>query len=342
MVEIAEGIQRRLTASGESDARVESSGAHQTGWSGVMRNAPETDDAMAWFELFAADWSRGASGTVIGGPRSTQRPHDPGPALSAFVRYTTTDLRLLDHNTRSKSWAVPEKLSRYLAEQTVAWAYLRGCGQYLRRRDWWISPVGEEVASALAHAMSGFTSADFMYAQQRPFRHRGAGFADQGTAVYQYSDPALEWQQRLAKVREVLTWTPPHTDIGLIRYARTGSTRWMQATWPYVRESAVRYNTPLLAMLTPDAHGIQLLTDAHLERAHNLSGWTTTSLNGGRHLVESKDLDAWYCSPEPEPGVLAAARADFGEMIMTPENILANQVWPEGDGDRNKAKPPTT
>ena len=347
MVTIAEGIESRLNPGRGNRSRVESWVLTQSGWSGVMRNVAEIDDAMAWFELFRADWSRSASGEVVGAPQSVSRPHAPGVALSAFVRYTTVDLRPMEHNSRRRAWAVPEEVSRFLAEQTVAWTHMPGCSPYLGRglgrRDWWISPVGDEVAPALADGMSGYTSCVFAYARKKSLPVRIAGFWTQGKTVYQYADPELGWRDRLQHLREILTWTPTHTDIAFIRHARTNNTAWPNgAVWPYVSEPMVRYNTPLLAMLVPDAHGIQVLTDAHLERAHNLSSWTITSLDGGRHLVESNDLAAWYSTPEPDPALLAAARVEFGEMIMTPENITANQVWPEGDAHRDLIKPSDT
>ena len=69
---------------------------------------------------------------------------------------------------------------------------------------------------------------------------------------------------------------------------------------------------------------MQVLTDQHLTNARDLSGWDVESLRGGRHLVRAKDLSPWYATPEPDPDVLARARRDFGDMILTTETIKRN------------------
>ena len=94
---------------------------------------------------------------------------------------------------------------------------------------------------------------------------------------------------------------------------------------PGIRESGVRYNKHLLDRYVPDAHGVQVLRSAHLERAHDLSGWDITDLGHGRHLVQAHDLAPWYAQTLPDPDVLAHARADFAGAILTQEIIEANR-----------------
>jgi hypothetical protein len=69
----------------------------------------------------------------------------------------------------------------------------------------------------------------------------------------------------------------------------------------------------------PDACGVQLLTEAHLARAHDLSNWTVTPVADGRYLVEARDLAAWYQTDQPSEDVVARAREDFGDMILLTE-----------------------
>ncbi|PKQ31142.1 MAG: hypothetical protein CVT62_09380 [Actinobacteria bacterium HGW-Actinobacteria-2] len=73
---------------------------------------------------------------------------------------------------------------------------------------------------------------------------------------------------------------------------------------------------------TPAPCGIQILTDKHLAHAHDLDDWNTTRLNDRLHLVQAKDLGPWYSRPltyhdQPDPEVIAKARADFGDMLFT-------------------------
>ncbi|MGQ1839206.1 hypothetical protein ACT4S2_12190 [Kocuria turfanensis] len=73
--------------------------------------------------------------------------------------------------------------------------------------------------------------------------------------------------------------------------------------------------------IVADAHGIQLLTDRHLARARDLSDWTITEVVPTRYLVQAKNLEPWYATDTPDPELVAQARADFGDMILTPETV---------------------
>lgn len=78
-------------------------------------------------------------------------------------------------------------------------------------------------------------------------------------------------------------------------------------------------NNHLIDRLVLDAHAIQILTDKHLERAHNLDNWTITNIAPDRYLVSAPNLEDWLTNATPDPDTLAQARHDFGTMIATPE-----------------------
>jgi hypothetical protein len=73
-----------------------------------------------------------------------------------------------------------------------------------------------------------------------------------------------------------------------------------------------------------DAHGAQVLTRHHLDRAHDLSAWSVTEIAPDRFLVQATDLAPWWDTLTPDPAVLARARVDFGDMIMTRAGIEAD------------------
>lgn len=56
-----------------------------------------------------------------------------------------------------------------------------------------------------------------------------------------------------------------------------------------MEEYHIRYNKHLNAQYIPDAHGLPLLTDAHLGHANDLSDWIIEPLGEGKHLVQAKD-----------------------------------------------------
>ena len=98
----------------------------------------------------------------------------------------------------------------------------------------------------------------------------------------------------------------------------------MRQKLPELHESDIRYNRHLLSRYTPDAHGIQILSDQHLTRARDLSSWNIRELGHGRYLVEAEDRTSWYCKPLPDQEVVDQARHDFGDMILTKEISAAN------------------
>ena len=331
LLEIAHGIRHRLADKGENPADVEQWVRTKAGWAAVMVHAYTVDHGLEWLEMFAATWNGTLDGKIIGGPSPVgPTGRDPEPQLTAYLAYASGDLNTVSRNERSSRWSVEDKITRHIAEESIVWAYARGGQQYLCREDadWWVQPVDLNYGLALTQALDRYTGCAVKCCLSAPFRERAVGLWPQGVAVYQIVDPTLDWRDKLDEVRQTLTWAPPHTDLGFVRYGLGGMTMWNFPTvpWPRVTEPQVSDNQPMLASLIPDVNGIQLLTDAHLDRATVLTDWVVEPLAGGRHLVAARDLEPWYAQPEPDPEVLARARQDFGEMIMTPENIQAQSL----------------
>ena len=82
--------------------------------------------------------------------------------------------------------------------------------------------------------------------------------------------------------------------------------------------------------------GVQVVSDAHLERANDLSNWNVTSLGDQRHLITAPDITPWYAPPIPlEPpkflprwerhhppdDLYQQALTDFGDMIITQHDV---------------------
>jgi hypothetical protein len=149
-----------------------------------------------------------------------------------------------------------------------------------------------------------------------------------GRACYGVMDDTVSWQDRLAQVTQAMVAFPGDTDQAFIQHSHVYP-HWSDLSTgrpllPYVDETQIHYNRHLYARYIPGAHGLQILTDAHLANANDLSDWIIEPLGGGKHLVQAKDLEPWYATVDPDPETLAKARADFGGMILTPEIIAAN------------------
>lgn len=144
---------------------------------------------------------------------------------------------------------------------------------------------------------------------------------------------------RIAQALEMLTeHVLPHAtqvDYATVRVARTLAHTWTAAgddrgaAWNFIRH--------LWSQYVSDPNGIQVLTDAHLERARDLStNWEVTPVVPGRWLVQAKDLMPWfetidedsaqYHGQYVDPHVLEQARYDFGDMVLTAEFAYASQL----------------
>jgi hypothetical protein len=332
MRDIAAGIRHRLAKVGTNPTDVDGWVLTEAGCAGDMHGAFTLDDGLEWLEHFTATWGDFAHGTISGGPSSREPGHTGTPQLTAYAAYTTGDLAAVPSDDRDRLWYVEDKITTHLAHQSVNWAYVRGCTTYLERDDTWLRGVGEGIELALNEAIKRYIGPTYTCEMTKPLRQKMIGFWPHGKVAYHVVDPTTDWRAKIGELRQVLSWTPPHTDLVMLRHAPYATGTWSDPhiSWPSVSEAQLDYNRPLLAEFVPDVSGIQLLTDAHLRRANDLSDWKITALNGGRHIVEAQDLEPWYADPDPQHKLLTKARADFGDMILTPQLIKANPPFTDG------------
>lgn len=297
----------------------------------LSRAGPEPG-VRAWFDHFARELAnRGQRGKVTAAPQA----HFPewldglGPQLTGFVAYRTVDLAQLTEMERRGGWHIPPALTDRIARAAVEWGQFPGADVYLSRNIHLLRTQDPDVTGPLADGISRFGLAGVNYLRSAPRRMNSVNLSAQGLACYGALDDSASWQDRLSQVTRAIRGLPNEADLAFVRYSHAYTISWSELATsrprlPFVREHQVRYNRHLLAQYTPDAHGVQVLTDAHLHRAHDLSDWTVESLSGDRHLVTAKDLGVWYAQPDPVPASLEKARRDFGGMILTPETIANN------------------
>lgn len=134
------------------------------------------------------------------------------------------------------------------------------------------------------------------------------------------------WSETVAELRSALLALPldlvstaylSHRDLGTVLNAD------LPGSAGYDRETYAEH-PELWDQFVLEPSGVQVLTDRHLARAHDLSSWRTTRLDTGHVLVEAADLDPWFATPRRSfeavgAELLAQARRDFGAMILTAE-----------------------
>ncbi|QCB97184.1 hypothetical protein E5206_09780 [Arthrobacter sp. PAMC25564] len=301
----------------------------------LMSRVGTEEGVRAWFAVFARHLQAlGLSGKVTAAPTAFFPDWLSGEVrlprqLTAFVSYQTNDLALLDADEERRAWHVPAALTAKVADAATAWGRFNGADVYLQRYIHQTRSKNPDVGSALAGAAAKFAMARVTYLRSQPRRLAWASLGTLGRTCYGVMDDTVSWQVRLAQVTRAMAAFPADTDLAFVQYSNPLTSSWQALSTarpapPYVKESDIRYNRHLNKQYIPDAHGLQLLTDAHLANANNLSDWIIEPLGEGKHLVQAKDLESWYATIDPDPETLAKARADFGGMILTPEIIAAN------------------
>jgi hypothetical protein len=304
----------------------------------LMSRAASEEGVRAWLDAFARHLQDlGKTGKVTAAPHAFFPDWLSGAVelprqLTAFVSYRTIDLAPLDADQQQRGWHVPAALTSKIADTATAWGRFDDADVYLQRSIHRVRTKNPDVGQPLADAAAKFGQAGVTYLRSEPRRLGWVSLGTLGRTCYGVMDDTASWQDRLAKVVRAMAAFPADTDLAFVQYSNPLTSSWSELAaarplLPYVKEHQIRYNRHLNAQYIPDAHGLQLLTDAHLAHANDLSDWIIEPLAGGKHLVQAKDLEPWYATIDPDPATLAKARADFGGMILTPE-IIANNPPP--------------
>lgn len=312
--------------------------ATDKGWLGKLGAATDRDSAFAWLEAFAARWADEA----IIEPRPRRRSpgrRDARPTLTLAMAYTSEDLTHLPREDRGLTWAVPVDVTRGLARNALEWLSLEGASTFYSLSTlptlWSTPTLGLPHPESLTEAvMEPLARIELWSGRTSPVRHRSVEFEREGRVACQDVDQTLDTRDALAQLLACLRWQPSGLDYAFIGWAHGGLTNlWWGDHMHYdlpggLSEPDVRGHRRLWSSYVPDAFGVQVLTEAHLDRAHDLGAWHINELAPGRYLVTAQDLNPWLATPPPHPenqyrlsappaGVLYAARADFGGMLIT-------------------------
>lgn len=306
------------------------------GWSAVLMRAPEFRDGLRWLQLFADSYGDDVEGTVAGQTRLSggglgRKDVTRGPVTG--VAYATGDLRKAN-NGRNAAWYVHPGVTSSLVAAAQGWVVTPGCRRWITRNGgyWGMEMEGLDWKQGWFEAIHSYVNAEVVTRQTKPTRMRKVSFWPHGRVTYAAYDPSLSLVEKLDLARQPLAFAVEHTNVAFIATRYPVDNVWWPSQgsdddWAYLHESEVRYNEPLLASMVPDAHGIQVLTRDHLDRAANLDDWSVKCLGHDRYLVEARDLEVWYAGPSPDRAARDKAQADFGDMIINRELIEANFPW---------------
>lgn len=258
-----------------------------------------------------------------------------GPAIGLFVRFIPADPN--DPDPRHETLTHHDRNT--VRDLTERWAAQPATSTYLTRSTFTDVAPSQGLGEELFRAVERHGRAQLQWVDDE---HRTTTTIDIGygtSAILAIASRTMTWRTRLDTLTQILRDVGPHLEVGLIDTVDP-----MVVSWTDIRAmpdpGSDQVNSiddiDVAREHIPDAYGLQVLTSTHLAKAHDLSAWTITDLGNERHLVQHPDPAAWFAHRSPEPQILAEARHDFGDLILTPERwtaILDAKRPPHSSGD---------
>ncbi len=266
-----------------------------------------------WLRSFAhALEQRGFTGrltatSLVGPPRWLW--HDYTPRAGAFI---ALDRPLTD----------ADHTARWCAE-TADWARHGGSHALLHAGPVLQHDTTDQVPQHLARTLRTAGHGILTYIDPTTPRAARVRVQQDDLAVFQSYDPAAPTAALVARARDAIVANAARTRLAFATMTPMWSYGWEQTGRqpPAVAPHEVRHNHPLWERRLPDVHALQLRTRAHLDHVQDLAGWTVTEVGSGRYLVEADDLAAWCGPGGPPEDVLAQARAAFGAVLATSDDL---------------------
>jgi hypothetical protein len=316
----------------DGDAYAEAPSTSVHGFVVLLSRASSKGALHRWVTDFANRLqARGLGGKLAAAPEAPWPPWMAStlpPVPTTFIAWSVDIPAMTADSERRAHWHVPPSATDRIAQLADQWARLPGAELVLRQNIHRVAVRLDNASAPLARSVTetGMSGLQFLVDADEYTIHVALAFGGEG--VFQLIGGRDTWQQRIARLRDALTALPADMNHGYIRPSVRAPNTSMDidsaVQLPGIREYHVRYNKHLLDRCVPDAHGVQVLQTAHLERAHDLSAWDVTELGVGRHLVQARDLTPWYAETLPDADVLAQARADFAGALLTLDVIAAN------------------
>jgi hypothetical protein len=290
--------------------------------------ALERHEVHWWVQRFASALERhGVSGRLDGAPQA--RVPDildarMGGTPTLFARFELP-AALADGDPQ---WEVEPVQTGRIVHTTVDWALTEPGSIILIQSGFSLRVDGIELQEPMQRALrtTGRAGVDVFDTTTRRVRHAVLG--PRAVAVFQ--SIGRPWRDNIEELRDLAISLPPPLDVAFVRTAHRGALSVLQldSVLPLdgMREDRVRVNMHLLDRYVPDAHGIQIVGQAHLDAAHDLSEWDMSDLGQGRYLVSARDLEPWYGAPLPDPDAVEQARSDWAGAIITERVIAANRA----------------
>ncbi len=226
------------------------------------------------------------------------------------------------NGTLKLRWGVDPGLTRRLVEDACEWA--AGAGR-IGRVGPFLPATPESAARAVMRTWypGNFQHSVLFASDHTGTRARAVALGEFGLTSWTDLAPDTAPVDQASALIPLMVKHAPSLDYAHIgpgnttlRVDRDPAT---QGVWRGSRE--------LWATHVPAPYSVQLLTSAHLDRVHDLSGWDVRQVAPGRWLVMASDLRPWWNFPEATTvweaeaairDVAAPAKRAFGDAVLRP------------------------
>jgi hypothetical protein len=271
------------------------------------------DDIVSFVDAFAAQLEARADAEVsLGAARPQNQPRwmqDAVPlddSVSAWMVHHLSD-RL------DEPWAVDRAATQRIAASVAAELEPSEVTTVTIDAELTLNYSGVSIADAAPELLKTNNRISFAVGRRSPLHSERAYFIGPGIVSVWLGRPTDASLGVVAAGRRMLVASPGSAVYGALLIGRPLTT---PEDLPFVGNNDYFHWSRYWDRVVPDVYGVQVLGSNHLEHARDLSGWMTTRLDGGRFLVEARELGAWY-EGVPDPDMLAAARDDFRGVILT-------------------------
>lgn len=302
---------------------------------GVALRVPRcaVDEALdLWLEDFAAALDQlGVSGRVTTAvpawaPDWPMLEHRSMTELTAFVSYSCDPAFHVTDPNEPRGWHVPAAATAEITGRSARWT-IRGegdtfvtLGTFSLQLDGQSDDPASRAAALLAASLPEQHFGAIGTVNRPSRRVRSSWLGALGVSLHQVADPQTHWRDRLRDLIDLLIPSAHLIDVAMIRPAPRMPSNWQAADYGgpptpahvsgYEQHARAQHADTVL-----DAHGLQILTQAHLDKAHDLSDWVVREIAPDRFLVGARRLTPWFERPPASIELVGKARHDFGEMI---------------------------
>lgn len=271
------------------------------------------------------------------------------PALVIIHRLHPPAETVAIRDRTNPQWKLPTDARQHRLDRAVEW--LIEPGRFGAVGDVRLIPATREDAAEKLESFFGTIYTAYANAHGPDGSlNREITFHNWGVSTWRASYPGLTQLERVERLCELLVEFASEIELGAINLSSItgpGGCGFNEAE----RMSWWRAVPQLWSTFVPDAHAIQVLNDQQLAKANDLSDWHVEALTSGRHLVTANDLQPWFALEAhedrvdwttttwrdiPTQTIIAKARQDFGDMIITEKAVHA---WHRRAHDADNAEP---